>query len=549
MNIMEFIDRRKFLSVLGLGLAGCKCELDNMKIRNKYWWEDSTQSQTDEFTNANGQQGFLLIGDSIARGNSTAPGPTPTAGTVYQWNATSSQIVEVGANDLVEVQADGTNGSQWPKFGIDYYTATGKKPVFCCTGIGGGHFYTAANGGALSWYTNGSLYSNAVTKANNCLNALGTTKFKAVFIIMGYNDVANNTGTNYSHLTSLITRINTDFNTPRIIICFNNKQNATADNTLFPRQISMKKFIRQLSYDYTNVELGVSLETLEFRGSYYQVDNAHLNYDGNFELGELLARQTALSTNLHRHTRFILGSYKSVLSNTRQNLINSFVESQSTAGNLQKIDALYWFKNPLSADCVHDWMGLTSIALINATFNVNSDVQTNGTTTRIATTNNISRCTDKALPLSDIILGARISTNTDGLGNDGALFGVREGASQSIIDLAQGASDLQYRLASTSVTTYTSGDDYFVNDTFHAMARNGSTVSLIKSKTVIDSATVASSTLQSTSSTFIQFACRNNNGTIDRYFGGKFIYGVVAKYSDFNLTSFHDEMETLIANW
>ena len=546
--------RRKFLGLLGL--LGCKDELENMSKKKEanWWWMAASEPDPfsgPEYTNGSNQQAFLLIGDSIARGNSTAPGTTPTVGTVYQYDADTDSVVEVGADDLLENQAAGTIGSPWPRFGIDYNSAIGKKPTFVCTAIGGGHWYTAAGGGALSWYTNGPLYANAVTKANNALTAIGVTKFRAVFIIMGYNDVSNNSGTTYAHMTSLIDRINTDFSTPNIYLSFNNKDNALTDTTLFQRQVNMKKFIRQLSYDYSNVELFMSLETLDFRSSsYYQVDAAHLTFAGNEYLGSALARQLTLSNSYHKHSRFIIASFESVLSDARKTLIDNFIQSQDTAGNLELIDALYWFKAPTEADTILDWFGLsTPVGSGSPTFSINSNLATNGSSNRIASSFCVSRVADKSNPLSDILIGARIKTNTDGLGLDGCLFGVREGATTSIIDLAQGTTDLQYRLSSAGATTYAAGDDYFVSDTFHGEARNGSTIHLIKGKAVISSASVASSTLASTANHAIQLGCRNNNGTIDRFLGAEYLYFVVAKYSTFNLDSFHDEIETLIAGW
>jgi len=544
------MNRRSFLGLLGL--LGCKDELENMNKPEKIWWLNSAGQQIDPATtNAQGQQVFGLIGDSIGRGNSDAVGSTPPAGTVYQYDAATDSIVEVGATDLIEVAAIKTpNGSPWPRFGIDYNAATGLKACFACTAIGGGHFYTAADSGNLSWYTNGPLYANSKTKIDNALAALGVTKPKGIFIIMGYNDVANSTGTTYAHVTSLIDRINTDYDTPNIYISFNNKHSAIADNVLYQVQQNMKKFIRQLSYDYANVELFMSLETLDIRGSNYQVDDAHLDFSGNEAVGACLSRQLNLSSSYHKHARFIIASFESTLSDARKTLINNFIQSQDTSGNLELIDSLYWFKGPAYNDILIDWFGLTTpVPVGSPTVTADLYLATNGSSQRVSGPC-VSMSSDKSLPESDIILGARIATNTDGSGLDGAIFGTREGAATSIIDLAQTITpELSYRLSSAGVTLYGSGDDYFVNDSFHATARNGGTVYLIKNKTEVTSASVASATLASTTNATLTLGARNNNLTIDRYFAAQYIYFVMAKYSTFDLDSFYDEMETLIAGW
>jgi hypothetical protein len=168
----------------------------SLTIAKKQFWL-STAGSGDGFTNGAGQQGFLLVGDSTT-GYATDDtyGPTPTAGTVYEFNGTD--IVEVGATDLLNTGFGGTGrGSMWPKFGIDYYAGSGKKPVFCDT-----HGFDSnllwATDATNKWLYDatsllkGDLYDAMKIKADACLAEMSLTKFKGIFILLGVNDIGDN---------------------------------------------------------------------------------------------------------------------------------------------------------------------------------------------------------------------------------------------------------------------------------------------------------------------------------------------------------------------
>jgi hypothetical protein len=161
------------------------------------WWLSGGASIADDFTNVEGQQGFLLIGDSTtAYATDDTYGPTPTAGTVYEFNGTS--IVEVGATDLLNTGFGGTGrGSMWPKFGIDYNSGSERKPVFVdahsfdsnllwATDTSNKWLYDATN------YFKGDLYDAMKIKADAALTEIGVSKFKAIFILLSVNDIGDN---------------------------------------------------------------------------------------------------------------------------------------------------------------------------------------------------------------------------------------------------------------------------------------------------------------------------------------------------------------------
>jgi hypothetical protein len=63
-------------------------------------------------TDPDGKQVFLVIGDSKAAGsnNTTGPGPTPTAGTVFQWDKVNNQVIQVTNTDVLCADCDPGQG-------------------------------------------------------------------------------------------------------------------------------------------------------------------------------------------------------------------------------------------------------------------------------------------------------------------------------------------------------------------------------------------------------------------------------------------------------
>jgi hypothetical protein len=547
------MNRRNFLALISL--IGCTdINKDCMDIKKMWWWNrqggeptPSDPFESPEYTNEDNQQAFLLIGDSIARGNSDAPGTEPTSGTVYQWDANTSSVIEVGDNDLLEVAAIKTpNGSPWPRFGIEYNSATGKKPVFICTAIGGASWYRA--NGSISWFTNGTIYADAVTKANNAISALGVSKVRAVFIVLGYNDSSDDYTLDYSYCTSLIDRINTDFDNPKIYLGVPDRAviDTAGRNT---RLCELRKYGRQLSFDYDNVELSMNLSNLNYWAGNYQTDNIHLNFAGNELLGTLLSRQINLLSTYHKHAKSIMGCTFTDLSTARKTLINNFIESQDLAGNLEIFDNLYLYKNAAIEDAEFDWMFVNNSSLNLITFTANQYATTNGSSNRIVGPN-IRVSQNNSNLESDAIYGVRIASNVTGSNVDCRIMGLRNGSTGApILELAQTAGgQMAYRFCDNTVKIYT-GDGSFQDDTLYSLARNGSNRYIFKNKTQDDTSTQASLSLSDTQFSLSIGARTLSGSTIDNYMAAQFLYFFAAKYSTFDLDSFYDEMETLIAGW
>lgn len=168
-------------------------------------------------TATDGKQAWLIIGDSIAQGRAEGPGPTPDTGTVFEWiDSVTDNMVEVGASDLTEA----VDGSPWPRFAIDYYNATGKKPALINQGFGGSTF--AADGVDVNdWSTTGSRYNPTKVTANSCLAALGVTQLRGIIMILGINDARGDVPLVdvEAAIDSLFSRLQTDFpDTPTYVV-------------------------------------------------------------------------------------------------------------------------------------------------------------------------------------------------------------------------------------------------------------------------------------------------------------------------------------------
>jgi len=88
---------------------------------------------------SDGKQAILVMGDSIVAGSSPAYGSTPTSGTVYQVDKFDGTVTEITTTDMSD-SVHYTVGSFWPRFGIHYNAATGKKPMILNHGISGSTF-------------------------------------------------------------------------------------------------------------------------------------------------------------------------------------------------------------------------------------------------------------------------------------------------------------------------------------------------------------------------------------------------------------------------
>lgn len=242
-----------------------------------------TATSLPQTTTADNKQAFVIIGNSIASGATVSgKGPAPAAGTVYEYTGTAVQ--EVGANDLTT----SATGSAWPQFGISYYNATGKKPVFINTAFGGAEFYP--NGDNSNWYTTGTLYAAMQTKVANGLAAIGVQKPAGILIELGINDTrgAQALANIETAVNSLVSRLNTDF--PGVPVYWTNIGRNETDITS-TRIDAVRGYIASaVAANSTTHKIAFDLRSYaQNNPEYYGPDNLHMNITGNNAWGANLA--------------------------------------------------------------------------------------------------------------------------------------------------------------------------------------------------------------------------------------------------------------------
>lgn len=510
----------------------------NRKKKIFYYYNNSTPEEPD--TTSDGEQVFAIIGDSNADGRGETI-PTVDAGILYKWNgATFDEITNQ------TVANTGSNGSSWQQFSTDYNSDTDKKILLVNSAKGGSTFYPE---GALEehWMGSGAptgvdLYEPFKTSLNAALAAKGLLKPKAIIIGgLGINDIT--AGTSAANIESgidaLITNLTTDYPEVPILYCITGRNNSASHNAAL---YHIRRYMVGKAESNENLYIVGTAASLIDTGM-YNADNLHFTQAGYNALGSMYARWFKNSAYTNKWARSIISSHFDELSTARKGLINTFISNQYSNGNYLKLEYLSLFKTSTQNNIFFDWtfFGFNLIDGAGTTFTANQHVATAGSANYI-TYSFIPTVNNSRASQTDFIEGVKLKTNTTGAGVLAILFGASDG------------SDLHYVRQSTTVTGFTANDATattgseasLASGNLYCTARTGTTKRLIKNKTVDAQATVTST---GATAGFPRIGAFNSNGTIQNYIAGEYEYAFAAKYSDFNLDSFFDDIETLIANW
>lgn len=530
--------RREFLGLLSL--IGCK--------------EDMQFTQHSLGKGAAPMDVIWSLGDSISRGNSDAVGPTPTPNTVYQWNDSNGQLRMISNTDLLEPVAAGGTGSQWPQAGSTYYELTGHKPIFVNTGVGGSAFYNPSAG--FSWYTNDTLFDDAVDKLNRCLTYMGRTKPHFVWICMGINDVVQGHALSNTYLTSLIDRILAEY--PGVRICMTQPYalsvTSYADLT---RLFQMRKWIKALCFTYPEVEIAGDLGIISQYGSALQGDNIHLNYTGNAFYGDKAMYGICQSLSLNKWVRSFTGAMYSRISTTRMGYLDTLLTDLGS--EFQNMDSLQFTTTAGYTDASNKHKNaLTDLGFINvpSILSAASQFSHDGwspaglvDSDRIAVTP-ISLLADKALLDSDALFGLYITLNIVAATTASSLHAVRESASGAIYMVRQTGSSTVGIVAGCGVELTNGTDTRPTADHFWGAARDGGNQRLIKDATVVASAAQAATAMSpGTNVRSLSVGNYNNNGTIQQRWAGKVTWRILAKYTTMDKTAVMNAMSSFMTNW
>lgn len=475
---------------------------------------------------------YILIGDSLARGNSDGEGPTPTANTVFEWDG--STLVQVTTNDLVLSET----GSPWPQFGALRHTATRARQVFVNSGRGGSTISDKDQLGRIWSATGpGSLWQDAVDKAAGAL-ALPGAILKGVIISGGVNDYRESVKPTAAEFKTfyqdLINRVVAAWAPPEILLM----QVARSANES-PLAGEMRAKVLELQTENATVFVAANILSY-YAQNYLQVDGVHFTQTGNNKAGYQISRHLDNAA-LSKRMRNLLSRFDTALSAAHQAAWQTFIDACSTHGNLTAIESLQVFVATTDLNRKTELMGIGIPQPDSATHTPNSHVATDGVATFIGagyvpSHDFINTNSD------DILMGVKVKQTTTAAGTTACLFG---GQASSQFYLLQNSSGLSYRVFDSTNRVWTAKTKPSDN-TYYAIGRNGTTKFLMENATQVDSL-VAATTTQIARPMAVG-ARGNNFGSYDLFLAGEWECFFVLKWSA--VTSYADfiaDMNTLLA--
>jgi hypothetical protein len=286
-----------------------------------------TSGESDPYTTADGKQLFAIIGDSLGGTSDTGPGPTPTSGTVFEWDGSAE--AEVTNADL----AAANNGSPWPQMGITYNASSAKKSVFIDNHVPGSEF--SPNGDNNNWSSTGTLRAAAETKIDSAVTNYDVIP-KAIFVTLGSNDLRGSVAiaTILSDIDAFFTWITTKYPDTDVLIMQVGKTDQAGgspntEGTARAHQIRAR--IKQNVINNTRVHFYGNGGTLP------TYDALHWTQVGNNTAGNMAARWL-LNPSYSKWARSIIASQSVDISTARKDLIEDFV---TTVDFTTGVDTLY----------------------------------------------------------------------------------------------------------------------------------------------------------------------------------------------------------------
>jgi hypothetical protein len=490
-------------------------------------------------TTADGKQVWWVVGDSLTTKRNptgTAYGPTPTAGTVYQCDdSTSYAVNQIGATDITQSGAGANWGSMWPQTGIEAYNATGKKPVFACCGVGGTN-YVPRTGDTGDWSDADTIYSSKKTILASTLSAVGVLAPKYIIMHLGVNDARGDAviATVLSGIDAFFLKLTTDFPSATVLLFQIGRDNIGSNTN---RQIQIRNKHREITRSYNNIYICGSMTAMDVNS--YIDDQIHLLQTGNNEAGKMVGRWLS-NSGYSKMARAIIASHFNDLSTGDKTKIEAALTTLDTS--FYDLDYLYVQKQ----DVKDTWL---DYCLLSAADNAGSSTHT---TNAYRTTNGTStykrmlyNTTDRAFKATqnDGFCGIKVKTNRSTAGGTTrAAIGGGSATSQTVIGQTN-TSTLYYRYNDLTTSTYAS-ETKLQDNSFYVTGRNSGTKYLYKNGSELANASVAS---VATFSPFMNAGCINGNGTNSGFIDMDFEYEVGGKYSTVNQTTLYNAMEALVS--
>jgi lysophospholipase L1-like esterase len=476
-----------------------------------------------------GKDLFWVIGDSNADGRGASI-PTIAARTLYNWNGASYDEITTQT-----VANDGAYGSSWQQFAVEYKASFGKPVYLVNSALGGSEFYP--NGDTNNWYTSGTLYSAGLA---DVLAAAAASKVPLknirVIICLGINDIrgAQSLTNVVAAMISLVTRINSDLNTPEIYLIQQGRTESVVTND---RAQTVRRTLINLAQD-ANVHL-VTCMLPQINWGYYQVDNLHLSQTGYDLIGTQINRYL-VNRGYSKHTRSIIASFKNDVSSVKKAAIEAFVNIFVSPTITGTVDGLFVFVGDNDNRYV-DWSLMTVAEPVNSITNASTGVTTNGTNSYIK--NNLLNSVQLRSTFTDFCEFVKTGTVTTPGSTSAYLFG-KSNSGSSNARTYQGGSALNAQNYDATGNTYVSEIKY-ANNSIYGIARNGITKMLKKDGSDIIS--VSQTTVADITTQMTYIGTNNANGTpAAQYINCEYkCYGLL-KLSNVTWSTFVGSLNTLL---
>ncbi len=469
-------------------------------------------------TTAAGLQVFLVLGDSIPNGsnNSTGPGPTPTPGTVKQWNG--SAVIDIGSSDVYNVPLNG--GTFMPQMGISYNAATGRIAVFIPLGSSGAEY--SPNGDNNNWSASGTLRANAITQVTNCLAFLGLTQLKGILEDGGINDAraATTLATVLSDVDSFFNWVTTTWpGVPVQSAQIGRTESVTNNVRIY--SIRERKVANAISK--TDVHMCFNLASWINSGG-YGADLLHPNQTGNNYYGNSNARWWS-NLSYSKWTRSALASNYGDLTTVLKNKLATLL---STIGDdLFQFEYLHILAPSNAFDIANDLAFLQTLHLNTCSVVLDSYMQGNGVDQSFEITYNQSFCNLRSSQ-NDFLVGVYLIDN-EAVGTR-SLFG---GSNASIFTRFTGG-NLQYVANDGTTRTVPGPIATFSDNKCYDVYRSSTTKGVLEDGVVLDSIVQASTGALNRNMRYLAF----NSGSLSQFFQGKVGVAYAFKYSGVNIPRF-----------
>lgn len=464
-----------------------------MDIKRFLWLMTGGSSSPD--TTPDGKQAFLVIGDSKAQGlqaDASFVAPPDATGTGYEWySGAVTALTSFGLQTAYN--ADGA--TCWSQFCITYNSLTGKKPVIINQGLAASLFYaTTPGGGNRCWYTNDTLYSDAVTAANDCMTAMGVTKLKGILVILGINDKTHTeTFANINTaITSLMDRLTTDF--PGVGIYIDMPGISSQVPTIKYAQIN--NAIEDLVTTYADVHIDVN-ENSMLSWDLADALSPHFFQAGQDQIGKMKAQYVAnVRGTSNKRVRRILNQFYDPISESAANTIETQIVANESLFTTYLDNLQIYVSSVSKKNVLVDWVGRTSPLSETVIVNSAGFTWVNGGGVTFDGTQWLRTFFHtlmwKYASQDDYCFGIKTGTNNTPAGTLANLYGNSNSGGQT---LGQDASNRTlFRNNETSNQTYTT-DTKLQDDTRYVVRRTSSTnMELLKSAAIVSTKSVASST-------------------------------------------------------